>query len=190
MIDPTWDAEAAVALVRANYLGARLRSTVIPSLLRADAAEALRRALAADGMDRFDFAPQGRYAHNDRFAAADLVERLRGLAARIAGAPLALGRVRWLRFAHGDYALLWGDHATRRPEPHLELTLDFSSRATNEAEIVYTRGAEAAFVVPQWPGCLALVERPPDLLRYERYLTHRVGEAEVYRLRIELLPPG
>jgi hypothetical protein len=52
--------------------------------------------------------------------------------------------------------------------------------------MVYTDGA-ASFVVPQLSRSLALVERRSEnLYRFERYLNHQVGDAEVWRLRLSL----
>jgi hypothetical protein len=96
--------------------------------------------------------------------------------------------VRWTRLRRGDYSLLWDDHKSRPPERFVEATLDLSAGTTGQGHVIYTRGEHTVYTAPQWHGGLALVERPPDVLRYERYLAHQVGDAEVWRLRIVLLP--
>ena len=40
--------------------------------------------------------------------------------------------------------------------------------------------------VPQWPLSVALVERHDSLYRYDRYLNHTAGDAEIWRLRLSL----
>jgi hypothetical protein len=61
------------------------------------------------------------------------------------------------------------------------VSIDFSRW---QAEIVYTNGRDS-FIVPQGCNSLALVERDESLYRYQRYLNHRVGQAEVWRLRLQ-----
>ena len=46
--------------------------------------------------------------------------------------------------------------------------------------------AARSLVLPQTPAAAAVVPRFAPLARYERYLTHRIGAAEVLRLRLVL----
>ena len=108
-------------------------------------------------------------------------------AATAAGAARpSLRNFEWQRLRHGDYQLLKHDAHTRPPAAHVELIADFSAAATGEAEVFYTDGAATLFPVPQLPGSVAVVARPPSLLRYQRYLSLRVGPAAVHRLRLTL----
>jgi len=159
---------------------------VIPNVVSPDYAGVLRESLDAAGYHAFDLAQQGRYSFNDSYTEPELIDQLRQMAERIRGVQFTVEKTRWLRFVRGDYTLLLSDHVSRHPDNHTELTLDFSERATNEAEIVYVRGEQSVFIVPQWPGQCAIVDRPPGVLRYERYLTHKVGDSAVYRLRVTL----
>ena len=84
------------------------------------------------------------------------------------------------RFRREGYALFLDDARTR-VERGIELTLDLSRDAAGPPA-VYRRGANQ-IIVPQAPGLVALVERTPDLYRYDRYFTAQTGRAAVLRLR-------
>lgn len=112
-----------------------------------------------------------------------LVARLGALAGDVLGAALRPIDVRWMCLRHGDYQLTKGDARERPAEPHVELIADLSAAATGEAEIFYSDGR----VVAQRPGAVVIVERDATSLRWQRYLTLRVGDAAVYRLRLTLL---
>jgi hypothetical protein len=88
--------------------------------------------------------------------------------------------VRAQRFRRGGYALFEDDKLTRI-ERGIELTLDLS-RSGGGPPAVYQRASQR-LVVPQLPGLLAVVERTPDVYRYDRYFPAAVGRAEVLRLR-------
>jgi hypothetical protein len=134
----------------------------------------------------FYLADRGRY-HVGEGADEELFSSLTRFAEAVVGEPLHYVAHRWLRFAHGDYQLTHGDHHDGAAKGrHLELTLDFSARETDQGETVYTDGREAAFLIPQLPLSLALVERRDSLYRYDRYLNHLIGDAEVWRLRLSL----
>jgi hypothetical protein len=116
----------------------------------------------------------------------ELFGALTAFAEKIAGGPLCRLEQRWLRFARGDYQITHGDHVDRAARGrHLELTLDFSAVDTDQGESVFTDGRQT-FIVPQLPRSLALVERDDSLYRYDRYLNHKTGDAEVWRLRLSL----
>jgi hypothetical protein len=162
------------------------RRVVMPAVFDDGAAAQTRERLQSEGLAPFDIADRGRYHANLGFVDGPLFLELRGFAERVVEAPLAFAATRWLRFARGDYQLIRGDAVERGARGrHLELTLDFSARETEQAEIVYTDGRDS-FVVPQWPLSVALVERDDSLYRYERYLNHLVGDAHIYRLRLSL----
>lgn len=112
-----------------------------------------------------------------------LVARLTTLAGEVVGAALRPVDVCWMRLRRGDYQLTKGDARARPPEPHVELIADLSAAATGEAEIFYGDGP----VVAQLPGAAVIVERDATSLRWQRYLTLRVGDAAVYRLRLTLV---
>jgi len=139
------------------------------------------------GFEWFDEPDRGRFEHNRELAAPELFEELRELAELIVERPVQLGPTRWVRLGRGDYALIKADAKARAADRrYVELTLDFSARATGQAEIIYTDGVES-WVVGQLPGSVAIVEREPWLYRYERYLDHRVANGVIYRLGVALL---
>ena len=113
------------------------------------------------------------------------VDELRALAEQVVERPLALERAVWQRLRHRDYMLMKGDAKSRFAAPNIEVTLDFSTAATEGAELVYTDGYES-WVVIQDPGSVAIVEREPWLYRYDRYLNMAVGDKVVHRLRLTL----
>jgi hypothetical protein len=141
----------------------------------------LRAALDAAGWRATSIADR---FHLETASLADpLIERLAALAHDVSGPPPTLLRWRWLRLRHGDYQLTKGDAHERPPEEHIEIIADLSATATGEAEILYSDGR----TLPQLPGAVAIVARAPSVLRWQRYLTHRVGDAAVYRLLVTLL---
>lgn len=129
---------------------------------------------------------RGRYAMDDSGSEAALCTRLAARAATELGLPLLPVQARWQRFVHGDYALMLDD-ACRWPGlgASVELVLDVSAAGSDEAQVVYT-GPEGTLWVPQQPCTAALIDRRSPLTRYDRYLSQRVGSAEVFRLSLAL----
>ncbi|MSP63743.1 MAG: hypothetical protein EXR72_26035 [Myxococcales bacterium] len=186
MITPGLESEAALAPLRAWWQGANVPVLILPDGLLPEAATRLR-AEIAPRLSRYEVADRGRWWWDRHSAHAELFERLGALGSLLIGSSLRLVAARWLRFGHGDYALLKGDDG-RTSEPGVELTVDFSEAATGEADVVYLgAGPGDLWAVPQQPGGIVLCDRQRAPYRYERYLTHRVGEAEVHRLRLTLL---
>jgi hypothetical protein len=163
------------------------RTPKIPFALLPDALDpsemAELRARVERLVEPFTLADRGHY-HAGTAADELLCAELYVLAAAIVEAPLRAAGARWLRFAHGDYSLMRDDRE-RAPGRTLELTCDFSETSTGQGQIIYTDGRET-LVVPQWPGSIALVEKSNTLYRYERYLTHTIGEQRIFRLRLQL----
>jgi len=129
---------------------------------------------------------RGRYAVDDSGSEAALCAHLAARAAAEMGLPLVPVQARWQRFMHGDYALMLDD-ACRWPglSASVELVLDISAAGSDEAQVVYT-GPEGTLWVPQQPGAAALIDRRSPLTRYDRYLSQRVGNTEVFRLSLAL----
>ncbi len=158
--------------------------TLQADVVAADERAALRAALDAAGWTRSWIADRHRLETASLAGplADALVARLAALAGAAAGATLRPRAVRWLRLRHGDYQLTKCDALERPSAPHVELIADLSAAATGEAEIFYSDGR----VVPQLPGSVAIIERDATMLRWQRYLTARVGDAAVHRLRLTL----
>lgn len=111
---------------------------------------------------------------------------LTSVVAACAASQVRLVAHRWTRMVRGDYALCLDDDHWMKALPAgdlYELTLDVSEAASGEAEVVYTHRGQAFFSVEQTPGQLAVVLRGATVARYDRYLTHRVGQLAVLRLR-------
>jgi len=173
--------------LRARFRDDRCRHVVIPELVAAPIAAAMRAQVDDAGFAQIYEPDRGRYELNRELAAPELFEELRQLVAQLVERPVEVGPACWLRLRHRDYALIKGDATARAAAgKHVELTLDFSARATGQGEIVYTDGGES-WVVVQEPGSVAVVERDAWLYRYDRYLDHRIGDALIYRLRLALL---
>jgi hypothetical protein len=177
-------AAETLAPYRTAYRECLIPSVVLPGALSGPAAAALREQLAEAGVQPYWVADRGRYEMNDTLEAPELFESLRELAEHLAGAHFTVESARWLRLRRGSYALLRDDAPLA--ERHLELTLDLSAGSSGEAEVIYTHRGQIFFAAPQQPGALALVERGPTVRRYDRYLTHCVGDAEIVRLRMAL----
>jgi hypothetical protein len=164
------------------YRTPKLPFALLPDALEASEMAALR-ARVEDLVQPFTLADRGHYqalpAHDE-----PLVAELTVLARLIVQAPLRPATARWLRFERGDYSLMRDDR--ERPAGRaLELTCDFSETSTGQGQIIYTDGRET-LMVPQWSGSIALVEKSATLYRYERYLTHTIGEQRIFRLRLQL----
>jgi hypothetical protein len=172
--------------LRARFREPRCPHVVLPAWFAEDRAAPLRARADAAGFTRYAEPDRGRYERNLELVDPALFDELRALAGAVVERPLVIGHACWLRLRRGDYALV-KDAARARPiaGDHVELTLDFSARPTEQAEIVYTDGHET-WVVPQWPGSVAVVERASWLYRYDRYLNLHAGDAVVYRLRLAL----
>jgi hypothetical protein len=161
---------------------------IFPSLIAPALAAGVRAEADARGFARYDFAPKGRYDRIDQPAHEGLDEPLVQLAQNTFGEPFTVGEARLLRLVHRDYSLLWDDATSRPGERFVEALIDLSEAETGEAEVHYCAGGQSIFVAPQLPGSVILVERPPHLLRWQRYLGYRVGEKKVYRLMVVLTP--
>jgi hypothetical protein len=118
----------------------------------------------------------------------ELVAALASFAATqlgLAGARVVT--IRATRLAHGDYALTKDDQRRWQPDHDLDLTLDFSAGDSEEAQVVY-HTAEVQTVCAQRAGSAILADRRGGgTVRWERYLNQRVGEAQIYRLRVALV---
>jgi hypothetical protein len=188
MIRPGFDEGVPLETFRRQFRDSRPRFAMVPMLLTPESMEVLRTRVRAAGWRPFLLADRGRYEVNDMLVDEELFEPLRQFAERITESRLQVGEpARWLRLRHGDYALIRDDsfHLRAQPPRHLELTLDFSEDEHDQAHIVYTDGQQG-WIVPQSPGTLALFERAGGFFRYDRYLPHTVGDAEVHRLRLPL----
>lgn len=153
----------------------KMRSLLVPAFLEAEIATTLR----ARSFAPFWIADRGRY-HQAEEIDQPLFDRLREWAEPLVETPLETAAHQWLRLGHRDYQLQLDD-SLRRGRHH-ELVLDFSERDTGQAEIVYSHGLS----LPQLARSLALVERDDSQYRYQRYLNHQVGDAQVFRLRLSL----
>ncbi len=178
------DPQDDLADVRAQLRADRCRHVVLPGLVGEDRAAPMREGADEVGFTPFYEPDRGRYGINRDLVVPELFDELRALVGSIVERELTLGPVQWLRFRHRDYSLT--KTAREVAGPHVEVTVDFSARTTEQAEIVYTDGVES-WIVPQLAGSVAIVEREPWLYRYERYLDHRIGDGAVYRARVVLL---
>jgi len=169
-----------------RFRQARPPSTVVSGWLPPDEAEALRQRLTEAGFQPIYEPCDGRFGLNTTHQEPELFERLHWVAAALANRPLALVAARWTRHEAGDYCLSSCDLASRAiEETHIEVLLDFSADCANEGEVTYTDGQDV-FVAPQRACSVAVVERAPSLRRWERYLTRRSADMQVFRLRISL----
>lgn len=172
---------------RAAFHSAPIPGVVIPDVISRGVAKPIRDAILSADFTPFDLAPRGRYAFLDGARDAALEGALVAIAENIVGRRLNVARTRWTRLVHGDYALLRDD---RDEDPSVELTLDISEQASGGGEICYCHRGRLVFAAPQIPGALTIVERGPAIRRYERYLSRRVGDAEIVRLRLVLHDEG
>jgi hypothetical protein len=170
-----------------NFLrGANFPGVIIEGMIPPDVAAVLR-ARVAPALQPFYIADRGRYACDEAFDEPEVFAVLAEMASAIAETELRPARRRWVRMGHGDYAMHKDDHALWRGRPWpYELVLDFSEGSSQEGQIVYSN-QDSSFVVPQQRLVGALINRRGSVIRYDRYLTCRIGAAEVYRLSVALV---
>jgi hypothetical protein len=172
----------AIEALRVAYQQMPAPGVVGDEALTAAAAAELRARIGEAAFEPYWLAHRGRYQVARDQTDAPLLVELEAIASRITGDVLTPIAARWLRLAHGDYILREDDPppAARR----VEAILDFSAAACGAADIVYTRRGAPVLYLPQRPRTLAVVDRAPDLERHVRYLDHRVGAHEVFRLEL------
>lgn len=178
LLKPAFVNPAVVAALRPLIAGP-IRAALIPGAIDAAAAAELRRRLAPR-LERFELAHRGRYAQ-----ARCLDRPLQRFAAELFEVAAGEARGRLLRLRRGDYSLYQDDALTRLPAG-LEIVADLSAGTVADAATVYRAGPGRELIVPQQPGLVAVIQRTPEVYRYEEYLTHRAGRAEVFRLRLQL----
>jgi hypothetical protein len=177
-----------LAMLSQQFRASTPASLLLPAALDGATAADLREQLDDAGWTVFDQPTLGRYELNDDFAAPALFDALRHLAERICGTPLRVQSTRWSRLSAGHYAGQPDDARRRRPVRHMELVLDLSAGSSGEAEVHYAESGQPRFVLPQLHRSVALIERPPNLLRYDRYVSFRVRGLQIHRLLMDLDP--
>jgi hypothetical protein len=191
---------AALDRERVAAMAAAYRASMLPAASAEGVLDAALCSSVAGGVDPLAevwLAHHGRYQHGEPQLPDAVRSSLSRLVQEISGVRLVMARHRVLRLRHLGYSLqrhdaAWLDGATpgrsaRAPYP-VELTLDLSERACGEAEIVYTHRGRGFFTTPQRPGVISVVERSVTVGRFDRYLTHRVGDAVVTRLIVLFTP--
>ena len=175
------------------FRSATFRSASAPGVVSERTLLAAREAAESVRFEARDLAHLGRYEHAPLLLPPFALDELCGIAASAAGRPVTIRSQTLFRLRAGDYTLTADDESRTSgfapDEPFLDLTLDVSPDATGEAEVVFTHGPVSCFTVTQRPGELGLAERTIANGRYDRYLTHRVGERVVTRLRLLLSLP-
>lgn len=68
----------------------------------------------------------------------------------------------------------------------LELMLDLSPAAVEEADVIYRRAGKPCFQLPSQPGALSIVERDGSVSCHHGYLSKRFTGARVLRLVLRL----
>lgn len=171
--------------LRKAFRAARIHAVLVEDVLPEESRAPLRERVRA-GLVPYWRPERGHYQVNESLEEPEVAAVLAEVASSIVERTLApAAGARWQRLVHRDFALYRDDYLRWRGREGFELTVDLSAAASQDGQIVY-RDAEAGFVVPQTPGQMSLIERSSGLRRYERYLTHRVGQAEVFRLSLPL----
>jgi hypothetical protein len=163
-----------------------------PELFRFDgiiepAAAAALRARVRPLLEPFWLPDRGRYLIDETHVEPELFRRLAALATERLASRVEVRAARWTRLAHGDYAL-YKDDARRWDGQnwHIEVSLDFSDKASEEAQIVYISPLWTE-ALSQRPAAGAIVDRRSGAVyRYERYVGMRFGAGEIFRLALAL----
>ena len=185
MIIPPWNDLEFAAALRPAFEGMPIPSLFIPGFIAPALARKLR-AQVRGKLRPFAFPTRGQYRHASSPRNPELEWTLHAFAQAVTGLALARGTARWLLLGRGDHSLRLDDALLRcKAERFLEVTLDFSARTVADARVVYTVGTQT-LILPHAPGIISLVERTPEVSRYDARLTHKTGRAEVFRLRLQL----
>ncbi len=197
-----------------QLFGARVQK-LVPDVVDAITAAALRERLGADdaasGFVRFPYIDRGSYGWRELESTELLPGALR--ARLFAAAEEASGRsfagggganrggtaftaARALLLGPGDYVL---DHHDPLGSPGapvagdaadatslLELMLDLSPAAVEEADVIYRRAGKPCFQLPSQPGALSIVERDGSVSCHHGYVSKRFTGARVVRLVLRL----
>lgn len=167
------------------YREAVLPAVTIDGGISEVAFDELRVAAKTLVAEPFDVADRGHYGLCREPLPERPLAELIELAERCTGTSLACVEQRWTWLRRGDYSLR-RDDVLRLPagRKHVDVTIDLSDAACPEAQVVFTHREQACFSVPQAPGAIAIVALGPTVGRYDRYLTHRVGDHVVVRARL------
>ena len=176
---------ASLAELRAYYAGSPMRGLLLEGLVPEETAAAMRERVRPL-LRPFYIADRGHYVFDETHDEPEVVAGMTELASAIVERRLIPGRRRWTRLAHGDYAMYKGDVLLWDGfDRHLEMVLDFSAAQTGEGHVGWSDGDQILWM-PQVPLCGALVDRRRKIMRYDRYVTHRAGNAEIFRLSLAL----
>jgi hypothetical protein len=178
----------SLAELRAYYAGSPMRGLLLEGLVGEPTAAAMRERVRPL-LQSFYIADRGRYRVDATHDEPEVVSGMTELASAIVEKRLTPGRRRWTRLAHGDYAMYKGDVLVWDGlDRHMEMVLDFSATQTGEGQVGWSDGDQILWM-PQVPLCGALVDRRRKIMRYDRYVTHRAGTAEIFRLSLALEVP-
>jgi len=183
--------------VRLRKIRAELASSMLPAVAidggcPESVLKEIRHAARKVHFARFDLAHRGRFEVSNDEPPPNALVALTEIVSACAGEPIQIAMHRWVRLRRGDYELVRNDaeRSARLAPRGLDVIVDASETASNEAEVVFTHRGQAFFTMSQRPGMLAIVARRPTVQRYARYLTHRLGDRVVLRLELGLLPSG
>jgi hypothetical protein len=166
-------------------------AVVVEGAIDRSRVETIRQRLDAAGFSPFRLRHLGRYDCAHEIEEPRLFDELHRIAEYVTDASLVVTDHSALRLRQGDYLLsAAGEPSWPAPSRGYELTLDVSAGSSGEAQVVYARRGENFFVAPQLSGSITIVARGPDIDRYDRYLSHRVGDHIVHRLRLALVRSG
>lgn len=155
-------------------------TTVVPGVIDAARAAALRERCERRGYRRYALVDRGSY---DWLADPDVPELLAQLAReaeRATGRTLAVSESRVLRLGPGDYLL--AHHDRIHDDNPVEVTLDLSPAPVAGAEIHYRRRGQVYFRFECTPGALAIVERGVTVTCNHTYVSKLHAGASVVRL--------
>lgn len=170
-------------------LGARFRAETLPAIALEGALDAHECANARAHFELHAWrecprADLGRYLRAALAPGEPWLGPWIALASSIVRTTLVASAADVTRLARGGYVLTRDELAKRTGD--FELIVDLSPAASGAGEACYRHRGELFFVAPQTTGSVALVGRGPTITRYDRYLPHTVGDAEVWRVRVAL----
>lgn len=148
-----------------------LEPVVVPAVVDAARAAALRARFDQIGYHRYALLDRGSYDHIDAPDISDLLALLSALGKGI------VESARVVRLQPGDYLLTRHDRVyAERPT---ELVLDLSAAPVAEAEIHWRHRGQVFFAMPSQPGAAAVVERAPTVMCNHTYVSKRQSGAVV-----------
>ena len=172
---------------RTTWTASAMPAVTIPTAVGGKIAAELRSRFLDTGYTRYALLDRGSYDCVATPPITDLAPVLEGISSEVTGRTLTVASARVLRLLPGDYLLVRHDRV--HDDGPVELVLDLSPMAVQNAEVHWRHRGQVFFTMPSTPGAMSLVERGPTVMSNHTYVTKRWTGTAVVRLVVILRGP-